>query len=78
MTPNSYLTGKEGHYVFKENPVFSALVRASLHPDFPELDEFFQLNAPKIPFALIALATRFLRVVYDLHKTEAILLLTYS
>lgn len=78
MTPYSYLTGKDGHYVFKKNPVFSSLVRASDHPDFPELDEFFQLNAPKIPFDLVVQATSFLRAVYQQFKTEAILLLTYS
>lgn len=76
--PYSYLTGKDGHYLFKKNEVFSALVRASQHPDHPDLEEFFQLNAPQIPFVLIEQATRFLRAVYHRHKTEAILLLTYT
>ena len=78
LIPNTYVTGKNGHYVFKENALFSALVRASEHPDHPDLEEFFQLNAPRIPFALIEQATRFLREVYRRHKTEAILLLTFT
>lgn len=78
FTPNSYVTGRDGHYVFKKNDLFSALVRASEHPDHPELDEMFELTAPRIPLSLVESANRFLREVYRRHRTEAILLLTFT
>lgn len=73
-----YLTGKDGHYLYKKNTIFEACVKTNQHPDHQEIKPFFKLTSSKIPHALITEAVTFLRTVYDCLQTEAIVLLCYD
>lgn len=74
----SYLVGREGHYLHKQNGIFKACVKVASNPEFEKIDESFTLTAAKIPMALFKQALAFMARVYEEFRSEGIVLFCYD
>ncbi|NUQ35406.1 MAG: Mov34/MPN/PAD-1 family protein [Planctomycetaceae bacterium] len=76
--PFAFITASGGHYLFKRNSIFEACVRTDQLPGLEEQKEFFHLKTPLMPLILFRQALAFMEAVYEKHRSEAMLLLTFD
>ena len=73
-----YIIGKGGAYLKKKLDLIESLTPVDRISFLDEVDTYAKINIPKIPVNLMANIIGFFRKVYELHKSESIVLLYYN
>jgi proteasome lid subunit RPN8/RPN11 len=74
----AYIHAEGGNYLMKRNMLFEAVVKVDEVPGLPPQKQYLQLMTNKIPAELFKQIQAFLKAVYDEHKSEGMVLLTYD
>jgi hypothetical protein len=77
LTETCYLLGGTGLFMYKSNELFKAIVRTDV-PNSCDVKPLLETNLPKIPRIYIDQAISFFKKIYDIHKTEAALILYWN
>lgn len=73
-----YLLSGLGLFMYKSNDLFSSLAKCCV-PNSPDITPFIDASKlPKIPRVYMEQAISFFRKIYELHKTEAALILYWN
>ena len=74
-----YVPTSDGWFIHKDTTFGKVLVKVPNHPQhLPKVEPKMTLNGVKFPSWLVAQAHSFFRYIYDLHKTEAAVVVTYN
>lgn len=74
----AYVIARDGCFIIKKNGIFESCTKIDGIPDLEEQKERFVLKAKKIPYGLIKKVLAFFFAVYQKHKSEAMVLLSYE
>ncbi len=75
--PEGYILGREGPFMRRDHPLFSAVVRLPEISFLPDIKPFLVWRVPRIPWDVFARVLRLFIEVYEIQRTEAVLHLYY-
>lgn len=73
-----YILAKDGFYIKKEMLTLQSITKIPEISLFGNISEFVKIKTPKFPILLLSETLLFFREVYNLYKSEAILLILYN
>jgi hypothetical protein len=74
----AFVVGRDGLYLRKRNLLGLSQTKVERVAHLPAITEFVEYELPAVPRELMAQVTGFFRAVWRLHRTEAVVLLSWS